>query len=208
MKGLLLKDLYMMLKYCRTYLFISVIMIAISFVDGNNLFLAFYPCMLCGMIPVSLLGYDERSGWLRYGESLPYTRAQIVCGKYLIGLLAQTAMLIITGAVQAARLSMGKTFDFKEYIILMILLVSMSLIASSISLPLMFKMGVEKGRMAYYFMVGIVCGGSILLSNMLAGETSAEIKFDVALPIVCVVAIGIYLLSWYLSVVFYKKREL
>ena len=198
----------MMLKYCRTYLFISVIMIAISFVGGNNLFLAFYPCMLCGMIPVSLLGYDERSGWLRYGESLPYTRAQIVCGKYLIGLLAQTAMLIITGAVQAARLSMGKPFDFKEYIILMILLVSMSLIASSISLPLMFKMGVEKGRMAYYFMVGIVCGGSILLSNMLAGETSAEIKFDVALPIVFVVAIGIYLLSWYLSVVFYKKREL
>ncbi len=208
MKGLLLKDLYMTMKYCRIYLFISVIMIAISFADGSNLFLAFYPCMLCGMIPVSLLGYDERSGWLRYGETMPYTRAQIVCGKYLIGLFAQTAMLIITGAVQAARMSIGRTFDFNEYVILMILLIAMSLIASSISLPLMFKMGVEKGRMAYYFMVGVVCGGSILLSNMLSGEAPAEIKFDAALPIACVVAVGIYLLSWCLSVVFYKKREL
>ncbi len=208
MKGLLLKDFYMTIKYCRTYMFISIAFLAISFVDSNNFFFAFYPCMLSGMIPVSLLGYDERSGWLQYGETMPYTRTQIVCGKYLIGLLAQMAMLIITGIARAIQMRVGGSFNFKEYVILMTLLFAMSLAASSISLPFMFKVGVEKGRMAYYFMVGVGCGGSALLSNVLSKSAPREIKFDVALPIICIVAVAIYSLSWYLSVVFYNKREL
>ena len=58
MKGLLLKDLYMTMKYCRTYLLIAVVFIAVSFGGGDSLIFIFYPCLFCGMIPVSLLGYD------------------------------------------------------------------------------------------------------------------------------------------------------
>ena len=208
MKGLLLKDLYMAMKYCRAFLLIAVVFIAVSFVGNSNLFLIFYPCMLCGIIPVTLLGYDERSGWLQYSETMPYTRGQIVSGKYLIGLFAQIAMLILTGIAQAVRMSNSGAFDFNEYAVLMVLLITMSLIASSISLPLMFKLGVEKGRMAYYIMIGVVCTASVILSNILSGETPTEIKFDGVLPIICIIAIGIYALSWYMSIVFYKKREL
>ena len=81
MKGLLLKDLYMMRKYCRSYLLIAVVFIALSFASNQNLFFVFYPCLLCGMIPVNLLGYDERSRWLQYSGTMPYTRAQIVSCK-------------------------------------------------------------------------------------------------------------------------------
>ena len=35
-----------------------------------------------------------------------------------------------------------------------------------------------------------------------------EIQLNAVLPIACIVGVGIYVLSWYLSVVFYKKREL
>ena len=38
MKGLLLKDWYMMKKYCRAYLLITVIFFAVSCVSDNNLF--------------------------------------------------------------------------------------------------------------------------------------------------------------------------
>ena len=68
MKGLLLKDWYMMKQYCRTYPVIAVAFMALSLVDSDNLFFVFYPCLLCGMIPVTLLGYDERSGWVQYGN--------------------------------------------------------------------------------------------------------------------------------------------
>lgn len=208
MKGLLLKDLYMMKKYCKSYLFLIIIFIAVSFVGDTNLFFIFYPCMLCGMIPVNLLGYDERSRWLQYSETMPYTKTQIVSGKYLIGLGTQIAMILVVGIAQAIRLSIGGDFALGEYLVLMMFLLIMSLLASSITLPFMFKLGVEKGRMAYYVMVGIVCGGSIISSNLLSGKFQAEIKLNGVLPILCLVGIGIYVLSWYLSIVFYKKREL
>ena len=72
----------------------------------------------------------------------------------------------------------------------------------------MFKLGVEKGRMAYYIMIGIVCAGSIILSNLLSGGMQEEIQLNGILPIICLIGIGIYALSWYLSVVFYTKREI
>ncbi|MBR6680734.1 MAG: ABC-2 transporter permease [Clostridia bacterium] len=208
MKGLILKDLYMMKKYCKSYLFLVIIFIAVSFVGTNNLFFIFYPCMLCGMIPVNLLGYDERSRWLQYSETMPYTKSQIVSGKYLIGLGTQIFMILVVGIAQAIRMSIGGTFILGEYLVLMMLLLIMSLLASSITLPFMFKLGVEKGRMAYYFMVGVVCAGSIIGSNLLSVGFQAEIKMNGILPIICLVGIGIYALSWYMSIVFYKKREL
>jgi len=208
MKGLLLKDLYMVKKHCKSYLFLIILFIAVSFVGDTNLFFIFYPCMLCGMIPVNLLGYDERSRWLQYSETMPYTKGQIVSGKYLIGLGTQVAMLIVTGIAQAIRMSMSNTFQLNEYIVLMMLLLILASITSSICLPFMFKLGVEKGRMAYYFMIGIVCAGSIISSTLFFKEMQSEIKLNGILPIICLVGIGIYALSWYLSIVFYKKREL
>lgn len=208
MKGLLLKDWYMTKKYCRSYLIIAIVFIAVSFVGNSNLFFIFYPCMLCGMIPVNLLGYDERSRWLQYSETMPYTKAQIVSGKYIIGLSTQIAMLTVTGIAQAIRTSIDNTFNLKEYAILMMLLLIIASITSSICLPFLFKLGVEKGRIAYYFMIGVVCAGSVVSSSLLFKETKSEITLNWILPVICLVGIGIYALSWYLSVVFYKKREI
>lgn len=207
MKGLILKDLYMMKKYCKSYLFIVMVFIAVSFFSSENLFFIFYPCMICGMIPVNLLGYDERSKWLQYSQTMPYTKGQFVSGKYLIGLVIQIIVLLITGISQAIRMNIDGTFEFGEYFALMMLLLIMSLIASSITLPFMFKLGVEKGRMAYYVMVGIVCAGSVISSTILSSEIQNNIEVNGILPLVCLIGIGIYFLSWYLSVLFYRKRE-
>lgn len=208
MKGLLLKDLYMTLRYCRVYLVISIVAIAISFASEENLFWVFYPCLLSGMIPVNLLGYDERSRWLQYSETIPYTKAQIVSGKFLIGLLTQLSMLLLTGIAQAVRMSMSGTFVFGAFLTLMMLFLILALLSSAITLPFVFKLGVEKGRIAHYFMVGIVCSGSVIFSNMLSGESSVLLSMNGFLPLICLVGVGIYALCWYLSIVFYQKREL
>ena len=110
MKGLLLKDWYMMKQYCRTYPVIAVAFMALSLVDSDNLFFVFYPCLLCGMIPVTLLGYDERSGWVQYSGTMPYTKTQIVSEKYLISLFAQLTMLVATGIAQAVKMTLTGGF--------------------------------------------------------------------------------------------------
>ncbi|MBQ8747858.1 MAG: ABC-2 transporter permease [Clostridia bacterium] len=208
MKGLLLKDWYMMKKYCRAYLVIAVVFIAVSLVSNDNMFFVFYPCLLCGMIPVNLLGYDERSRWMQYSGTLPYTRAQIVSAKYLIGLLAQLVTMIGIGTVQGIKMSVTGDFVPGEFAVLMLLLLIVSTLTSSISLPFVFKLGVEKGRISYYVMIGFVCGASVLVSGLLGGQQQVEMSPNAILAALAFVGIGVYSLSWYLSVVFYKKREI
>ena len=208
MKGLLLKDWYMMKKYCRAYLLIAVVFIALSFFSNDNMFFVFYPCLLCGMIPVNLLGYDERSRWMQYSGTLPYTKTQIVSGKYLIGLLSQITILVATGVAQAAKMLIAHNFELGDFAVLMLLMLIVSTLTSSICLPFVFKLGVEKGRTAYYIMIGFVCGASVLASSILRGQLVSEIQPNLILALVAVAGIGIYILSWYLSIVFFKKREI
>lgn len=208
MKGLLLKDWYMIRKYCKAYLVIAAVFIAVSFAGDNNLFFVFYPCLLCGMIPVNLLGYDERSHWIQYSGTLPYTKTQIVSAKYLVGLLAQITMLVVTGLAHGIKSSVSGDFVLHDFVVLMLLMLTMATFTSSISLPFIFKLGTEKGRIAYYAMIGFVCGATILASGLLRGQLPAEIQPNTLLTVLALVGIGVYILSWYLSVVFYKKREI
>ena len=208
MKGLLLKDWYMVKKYCRAYLLIAIVFIAISFFSNDNMFFVFYPCLLCGMIPVNLLAYDERSHWMQYSGTLPYTKTQIVSGKYLIGLLAQLAVLAATGIAHGVKMYAAGNFVLGDFAVLMLLMLIVSTLSSSICLPFVFKLGVEKGRTAYYVMVGFVCGASVLASGILRGQLMGEIQPDLILGLLAIVGISVYILSWYLSVVFFKKREI
>ena len=207
MKGLIIKDLYMTAKYCRSNIIISFLFLLLSLASPDNLFFTFYPAMLGGMIPTNILAYDERSRWIQYSDTLPYSRAQIVSGKYIIGLIAQGTIIVSIGIAHAAVMISNGTFSTEAFGAFMMLILTMSLISSSINLPFMFKYGVEKGRLAYYVMVGIVCGGSVAASQLMTESTAQEINLFGVLPIVCLIGIGIYALSWYFSVVFYKKRE-
>ena len=208
MKGLLLKDWYMVKKYCRAYLLIAIVFIAISFFSNDNMFFVFYPCLLCGMIPVNLLAYDERSHWMQYSGTLPYTKTQIVSGKYLIGLLAQLTVLAATGIAHGVKMYAAGNFVLGDFAVLMLLMLIVSTLSSSICLPFVFKLGVEKGRTAYYVMVGFVCGASVLASSILRGQLMGEIQPDLILSLLAIVGISVYILSWYLSVMFFKKREI
>ena len=53
MKGLLRKDLYLMIKYCRLF-FILIIVFSFAGAWNNNLFFALYPITISSIIPVNL----------------------------------------------------------------------------------------------------------------------------------------------------------
>lgn len=208
MKGLLLKDLYMIKQYCKSYILIAVIFIAISLSGNDNMFFVFYPVILCGIIPVNLLGYDERSRWIQYSGTLPYTAAQIVSAKYMIGFFTQLAMLSATGISTLIKMSMTGNMRLSDFIILMLMMLIVSTVTSSISLPFIFRLGVEKGRIIYYFIIGFIFAASFAAGQIFGEDFHVEMKITGILTILCIIGTGIYILSWYMSIEFYKKREL
>ena len=208
MKGLLLKDFYMIKAYCRTYLLMAAIFFAVSLVQADNLFFVFYPCLFCGMIPASLLSYDERSSFQRYAATLPCTRRQVVSCKYLIGLFIQLAVLLLTGAAQGIRMACNGTFAAGEYMVLMLSFLVVATTASSISMPFMFKYGVERGRVAYYVMVGFVCACCVLFSDFFEENHGGPVSGGVLFAALAAAGVLLFIGSWCLSVKFYREREL
>ena len=78
MKGLLLKDFYMLIYYGKVFLLLMLVfLVAGTAIEQNTVFL-FFPCLFAGILPMTLQAYDERSGWCHFSGTLPYTRAQLV----------------------------------------------------------------------------------------------------------------------------------
>lgn len=126
----------------------------------------------------------------------------------MIGLLTQLTVLIAAGFAQTVKMIIARNFVPGDFAVLMLLMLIVSTLTSSICLPFVFKLGVEKGRTAYYIMIGFVCGASVLASSILRGQLMSEIQPNLILALIALIGICVYILSWYLSVVFFKKRKI
>ncbi len=203
MKGLLLKELYLVNKYCRAYILISFAFLGLALVGNDNLFFIVYPSLFATWMPVTLLTYDERSRWEQFCGGLPYRRAQLVSSKYLVGMLLQGIMLVLTGAVQAVRMIRSGSFHWDTYLTLLVLLFFLSGLVMSITLPLIFKLGTQN---AYYGMVGVMCALS-LAGVMILRQKEMILPHSGLAALLAVVTVGLYALSWRLSIALYQKRE-
>ena len=208
MKALLLKDWYMAVKYCKAYLVIVAVFAAVA-MSGASFMYGFYACIMAGMVPVTLLSYDERSKWTVYSCALPYTRAQLVSVKYIVGGLAQLAIIILLTAIQCVRSGLSGGFDFGVLLEYVSLQIFMSCLVCSVNLPFVFKYGVEKGRAWYYIALVLVFGVAGALSGIFVLSDTPRHGILGAFALVPAIAgIGIYALSWRLSIRFYEKREM
>jgi len=206
-KGLLLKDWYQMKAYCKSFLLIVVVFLGASCFGDGNLFFVFYPCIISALIPITLLGYDERSRWNTYAGTLPVTKEQVVSAKYLLGLLLQCTIFLLTAGTQAIRLSMSDVFSWDTYWLMLGMVFALSVGSSGLCLPFLFKFGVEKGRLVYYVAIGLVCAASALFSTGMDVAGEGGLQPGGWLVAVCLVCAALYGLSWYLSIRLYRRRD-
>lgn len=207
MKGLLRKDIYMAAKYYRAVLVAVAIFLMLAILDEANLFFLTYAVLISGMLPVSLLSYDAHFKWEQYSGTLPYTRAQLVSAKYLMGLIFNGGVLLVCLGVLALRQILGDGFDLDAFLGAGLLCFVLGVAAPAFLLPLAFKFGPEKGRVLFFVLVGAICGIGFVL-----GQTGFLTGLSVGNGAVAVLAalgvtLVLYLLSWRLSIHFYQKKE-
>lgn len=209
MKGLLLKDFYMTAKLCKPFVFLDVVFLAVYLSGYGNQFFVYYPCVLTGLIPMSLISYDERERWDLYAGTMPYTRAQMVSAKYLVGLLGSILIFAVTAVAEVLRV-MANQITVADAVILFATLITVSLAAPAVLYPFVFKLGAEKGRIVYYIVICAVCAMSVSFSSTtsVAGEAVTAVSSMRDGLIACAATIIVYAASWLLSIYFYQKREL
>lgn len=207
MKGLLVKDFYLLWKYCRLMLVMAAVIVGMAcLMDGMSSFMIF-SCMLCGMVPMTLYAYDERDRWNVYAQTLPISKKQYILSKYLMGLITSGAMILLTVALQLVKAAVSGSFSVEHPGVMLLILVVGSLLPCALLMPFVFKFGAEKGRILYLVLVGAGCGAGVALSESFSFALPQinEVIWTTLLPFALA---GIYLLSIALSVRFYEKREL
>lgn len=208
MSGLLLKELYMARKYCRLHLVITVLFLGMAMLpSAENLFLLFYPSAMASFIPVTLLSYDTQSKWDVYFDTLPTSRAQYVSVKYLTGLILGELVLIVTGLSQLLAMKLNGAGDMNQLWPLLCGLQVIALVPPALFLPLIFKLGVEKGRIWSLVMIAVTFGGGAGLTVGVKDWGSFSLPGNLSVWLL-LGAIVLYALSWLLSIRLYRTREL
>lgn len=205
MKGLLLKDLYLSWKYCKVYLFMFFLFAFLAVFGDNNPFFVYYPCLFIGLLPLNLQTFDEKEKWHIYADAMPYSRAQVVSGKYIYGLLTAVFGVALTALAQALRMSLAGSFDPVEYLSILMGILSCSLMLPSLIMPFVFKLGAERGRIIYMVITGAVVAVFLSLYGVF-GTPTLSLRISGTLGTAAVLIL--YGLSWLLSIRFYKNREL
>ena len=202
MKGLLLKDWYLTVKYGRMLLFFAVLYGVMGmFMPELNAFTAL-PVMLMALLPNTIYAYDEREKWTDYVRALPVTDAQYVTGKYLYGTICLAVYFAVMTVVNLIARTEGFTGRFT-------MLFVAGLLMPSILMPFMFRFGTEKGRLAYIIVFASIISAVVALSNLRIFGNAALTAGRLGLPgwALCLTAAALYVLSWRLSIVLYRNRK-
>lgn len=213
MKGLLLKDAYQAWYYAKTVIVVTVVMMGvgvISMMNGANFFIV-YAGFLLGMMPMTLLAYDQTSKFNEYSAALPVTKEQLVGSKYIVGLCGLVLAELFAAAALGVASLHWTAVDHALVVSTLAQVGMTTLLNSAVLLPLNYRFGYEKAKYAFYFMVGLVAalmgfGVSAnedgLVRNLLPQGIS-----PLGLLGIAAAALALYALSWRLSVAWYGKAE-
>ena len=216
MKGLLLKDWYQIRTSMKTlYLAVALVLIIWMFSSSSSYeFPVSYTAIFLGILPVNLLTYDQGSGWVEYGRTLPVSKKTLVAEKYLVGLLCAAGAVVVGGLfVVALVLGKGMAVDGGSALLLIAGSVCSILLVNGVSLPLLYRFGAEKARMIYFLTfagVGALLGGGgavlqELQQDGLEGWFARLPLWPVAVFLLA--ALALYAVSWRVSVAWYGKYK-
>lgn len=196
MKGLLIKDAYTMMKETKYFFILAVVM---AFLQNDFLFS--YIIVYAVSLPIAALAYDERAKWDKMAETLPLTVGQIIGSKYIMGYVSVgiAMLLVISGKL------LGSSFRAED-MVTMLIVVCIALAVQAFNMPLMFWIGVERGRLLF---IALVVGAALAVSSIgqeiMASPVTLNINFILFSAVGITIAVNI--ISFYVSRIAYYKKQ-
>lgn len=165
MKGLLVKDLLILKSQVKVYLMMLAVFAAFTlFFDSGDFrggFLTGILSMFPVIIPLACMSLDAQSHWDSLCAALPVSRAEIAGERYLLAALVDA----VCGALSFC-ISVAFGTGVRDSLEVMAVLVAMPLAVNAVTLPLMFRFGVEKARVIFVaVMLSVSLGASLAASS-------------------------------------------
>lgn len=216
MKGLLRKEFYTIQNQMRSWILVVGVMSLYSVFMKSSSFLYMLIVMIGLMSTLSAFSNDQLNHWDGYALALPLSRADMVKGRYYFALScmisASAACLLLSVLIN---LGIGE-MPFQELLHSFYYVVIVGLVYLALLLPILYKLGVDKGRyvmMATFISMAFLAYLAFDVLGKGAGESLRpairwiEGHFVLVEAAAGVLTAGILILSYRLSVRIYEKKE-
>lgn len=201
MKGLLIKDFYNLAKQMKFFLLFIVVfacMPGFSFMT--------FAIVYATVLPMTSISYDERAKWDKLAAMMPYSAMDSVLSKYVLGLCLVFGTAILTCFAQAVIGIFTHTKLTGTFFTQLALVVCFALIIESIELPVLIKLGTEKGRMLIIvFIVAVSVGGATLVQNVVVFAYD-KLQLATVIPLAVLASALIYTASIFISTALFKSK--
>lgn len=208
MLGLIKKDLLMIKGNLRQAILFLVVFIILALQENNIIVIV--PVFVSMMIFMTTFSYDEYNKWEAYAISLPVSRKNIVKAKYFASIILWAIALLVTAVITVVMGIFEQNINYSEMIGMILGCVFSIVLLEALMFPLIFKFGVEKGRIGVFIGVFVIAA---LLGFIFTGidleNANGFIEFFnnyyyILIPLVAVI---LMLISYFVSKKIYLKKE-
>lgn len=210
MIGLLLKDLYGLTKSLKFFLIVFLLYGVMSFANGGGALLTFVIVLIAMMIPITVLGLDEKDQWDVFALTMPVNTTMMVAEKFLL-MLACCVIGIGGGtAVNILFVAAGGQIDMGEIMATAIPSVVIVVVYNSVLLPIVYLFGAERGRVISMIVIMVPAMLLMMLEKQgMLPDTSFLFSWleTRGWKLLAVILPGMLILSFLLSLHIYQKKE-
>ena len=209
MKGLLYKDLMVVLDSARMMAVIVVLFLVTAMAGNGFSMVSSMMALLVVTLAISSFSYDDLAHWDIFAATLPISRRKLVLSKYVFLLLLGAGALVLNVVLAFVTTLIAPEADFQFQIATGLLSTLVACILDIAIIPLIYKFGAEKSRillmgaMALIFVLGF---GVLRVLPALSIDTEAISFTALALGLIVVFAAA-FLISWFCSVKIVEKKE-
>lgn len=210
MLGLMKKDFLLVRKQL---LIVVGIMVFYTFILGSGKSFDYqiglfggYTVAFMAIIPVTMLGYDEKNKWGKYSSAMPINRKENVISKFLVMLLflfVDLLAFVIVGFMKGGDIILSGISVF-----------SLAISVSSLILAVSYKFGTDKGRFIFAGIIFVTMAAlAYFFTDKAPSLPSVSKSFelvsaDAMAYIFLAIALLIYLACMMFSIHVYSKKDL
>ena len=212
MKGLILKDLYSMKIYLKSYVSMLLFFVVYAVAMKSPAYMVFMGTVLGVSTLFAVLSVDEASGFA-FSMTLPVTRKQIVQEKYLFFVGVMCLIWVITTALGLIIYIFVKG-DVMECLVSALVCVAFYLFIMALVLPITLKWNVQKARYVMLAAVALPCVTVIAWArmqetnqNLFIVEAMWDQHVGMIIAGIALVAIVVYVVSYRISLQIFAKKE-
>lgn len=217
MKGLLVKDIRLMLNQKQFFGVVALMAVVFLGVYSDPSFVISYITLMFSIFTISTISYDEYDNGMCYLFTLPISRKGYIREKYIFGVISTLlsfAVISVLAFIVSPIRHLG--FDVKEWIFTGAASLLLITLVLAVNIPLQLKFEADKSRMAMLvtfagaFAVAYI---AVKISSLMGVDMEkvidrlAEVNLKGCVAFACVVWILGMLISYMVAVRIMEKKE-